>query len=224
MERYADFCSLSRGAEIFATRWTPLVLRNLLLGCRTFTEIHDGLPGMSRTLLTQRLRLLEHHGIVERRMRPDGRTADYVLTEAGQGLGPVVRALGAWGEQWLEMPREEYDAGTLLWSLAKNLRPDDLPTRRTVIRFEVSEPQQRYWLLAERPGVEVCKKPPGLDEDGVVRTTATWLVRWQTGSADLLVGLRDGAVSIDGPAGLTARLRAWSGRCTFGDVVPRLAA
>jgi DNA-binding HxlR family transcriptional regulator len=80
MQTYGDFCPLSRAAEVFATRWTPLIIRNMMFGCRTFTEIRDGLPGISRSVLTQRLRMLEHHGIIQRDDR-----LEYRLTEASAG-------------------------------------------------------------------------------------------------------------------------------------------
>jgi len=62
---YGQYCPIARGAEIFAERWTPLIIRNLHLGCETFGEILEGAPGLSRTLLTQRLEQLERLGIVE---------------------------------------------------------------------------------------------------------------------------------------------------------------
>ena len=64
MKSYGQYCPIARGAEIFATRWTPLIVRNLLLGCRTFGEIRAGLPGISKSLLSQRLEMLRHYGVV----------------------------------------------------------------------------------------------------------------------------------------------------------------
>ena len=67
MKSYGQYCPIARGAEIFANRWTPVIVRNLLLGCETFNEIRAGAPGISRTLLSQRLRELERSGVIERR-------------------------------------------------------------------------------------------------------------------------------------------------------------
>ena len=64
---YGQYCPVAKGAEVFAERWTPLIIRNLHLGCRSFGEIHQGIPRMSRTLLSQRLAALERDGIVQRR-------------------------------------------------------------------------------------------------------------------------------------------------------------
>ena len=59
MRTYGQYCPIARGAEIFAERWTPLIVRNLYLGCGSFGEILEGAPGLSRTLLSQRLKQLE---------------------------------------------------------------------------------------------------------------------------------------------------------------------
>ena len=91
MEGYGDFCPLARAAEIYATRWTPLIIRNLEMGCSTFTEIRDGLPGISRTVLSQRLKMLEQQQIVRRE------DSEYRLTEAGESLSAVTATLGRWG-------------------------------------------------------------------------------------------------------------------------------
>ncbi len=65
MRTYGQYCPIARGAEIFAERWTPLIVRNLSLGCGSFSKILEGAPGLSRTLLSQRLKQLERLGIVD---------------------------------------------------------------------------------------------------------------------------------------------------------------
>lgn len=94
---YGQYCPIARGAEIFAERWTPLIIRNLYLGCGNFTEIHEGAPGLSRTLLSQRLKQLERLGIVQSAPKSQGRGRLYELTSAGQDLFNVCASLGDWG-------------------------------------------------------------------------------------------------------------------------------
>jgi DNA-binding HxlR family transcriptional regulator len=103
---YGQYCPIARGAEIFAERWTPLIIHNLYLGCGTFSEILEGAPGLSRTLLAQRLKQLERLGIVESAPKPDGRGRHYQLTTAGHGLFKVCVSLGEWGAAWLEIAPE----------------------------------------------------------------------------------------------------------------------
>ena len=119
MDGYGQYCPIARGAEIFANRWTPIIVRNLLVGCRTFTEILDGAPGMPRSLLTERLRQLEHVGVVTRTPSPRRRGFLYELTDAGRELQAVCDALGAWGARWLELTPAHLDAGIVLWSMCQ---------------------------------------------------------------------------------------------------------
>jgi DNA-binding HxlR family transcriptional regulator len=210
-----DFCPMARAAEVFATRWTPVILRNLLAGCQTFTEIRDHAPGISRTVLTDRLRMLEHHGLVDRRPQPDG-TVEYTPTPAGEELRPVCDALGMWGERWLELTPADVDAAGVLRWLVKELAPDDLPGVRTVVRFELLGPRpRRYWLLVEPPRAEVCQRPPGPAEDLVVTTTSAWLAKWHTGRTSVGESMKAGVVSFDGPLELARQVAGWGGRGVF---------
>ncbi|HEV8496764.1 MAG TPA: helix-turn-helix domain-containing protein [Gemmatimonadaceae bacterium] len=97
MTLYGQFCPVAMGAEIFAERWTPLILRELLHGELGFNDIHRGVPRISKNLLAQRLESLRGSGLVEQFHGAGGRKHVYRLTEAGRALGPVVEALGRWG-------------------------------------------------------------------------------------------------------------------------------
>jgi DNA-binding HxlR family transcriptional regulator len=212
MDTYGQFCPIARGAEVFAMRWMPLIVRNLLLGCRTFGEIREGLPGISKTLLSQRLTLLEHHGLIERRPNPNGRGSLYELTQAGKELRAVTHALGVWGSRWLDLAPEHFDAPVVLWALCKQVPADDLPAARSVIRFNLRDgSHRRFWLLLERPRAEVCVKPPGFDEDVTVETTQQWLTRWYAGEISLGGAMREGRMQVHGPRPLVRKLASWGG-------------
>ena len=95
MPGYGQFCPIAQAAEVLTERWTPLVIRELALaGSRRFNDIQRGVPLMSSSLLTKRLRQLERAGIVERRPRPDGKGSDYHLPPAGEERGPVIAPNG----------------------------------------------------------------------------------------------------------------------------------
>ncbi len=94
MDSYGQWCPVAHASEILAERWTPLIVRELLAGSSHFNELERGLPGISRTLLAQRLRQLHRVGVVRRRTGPDGRALGYELTVAGLELQAVVDALG----------------------------------------------------------------------------------------------------------------------------------
>ncbi len=223
MSYYGDYCPLSRAAEIFATRWTPLIVRNLLFGCHTFTEIREGTPGISRTLLTQRLRMLEHHGIVERTPGPGG-TVHYELTESGRQLQVVCDALGEWGERWIELSPEHFDATKVLWVLRIRMEPETMPDERVVIRFDVAAPQREsFWLLIDNPHAEVCRRPVVGDRDDlVVRVdSAETLVRWHCGEIELGQAMHAGRIELDGPEWLQRLFASWGGQVTYRDLVGR---
>ena len=162
MRTYGQYCPIARGAEIFAERWTPLIIRNVHLGCDTFGEILAGAPGLSRTLLTQRLKQLERIGIVESAPKAQGRGHRYQLTSSGHDLFKVCETLGEWGARWLEIAPENLDPFVALWSMCNALRRDRLPDQRVVIRFDFTgfRSHERYWLLIEHRETEICKTYP----------------------------------------------------------------
>lgn len=209
MKSYRQYCPIARGAEVFATRWTPVIVRNLLLGCRTFTELLDGAPGISRSVLSDRLRQLENVGVVERRPHPSGRGWLYEPTQAGRDLQPVCDALGAWGATWVELGPQHHDPYYSLWAIARGLRSVRLPEQRLNARFEfpsMPAEKRRFWLLIQEPEPEVCVKHPGHEEDLVVTAHPGWLARWALGVSTLEEGIKAGAVTATGPRGLARTL------------------
>jgi DNA-binding HxlR family transcriptional regulator len=209
---YGQHCPLARGAEVFATRWTPIIVRNLLLGCRTFGELAAGAPGIPRAVLSERLRQLEERGLVERRPNPRGRGSLYEPTAACEDLRPVCDALGVWGATWVEIAPEHQDPYAALWGMCRGIRYLPLPERRVTIRFElrnVARNPRRLWLVVQRPEPEVCVKPPGFEEDLVVTTDPSWLVRWVLGQSSLGHGMNARLVDVDGPQHLIRTLGTW---------------
>jgi DNA-binding HxlR family transcriptional regulator len=215
------FCPISRASEIFATRWTPIIIRNLLLGCRTFGELQAGAPGIPRSLLTGRLQQLERLEIVARSPNPGRRGWIYELTDAGQELAPVCHALGAWGARWLEAAPHHLDAAVVLWAISKSMDRDRLPDERVVIRFDFLDqprPKHRYWLLVQRPEPEVCRKPPGFPDDLTVTTETEWLAKWHMGTMSLGQAMHARVITVDGPRRLVRDLSRWGGVTPFATI------
>ncbi|HYM50234.1 MAG TPA: helix-turn-helix domain-containing protein [Candidatus Limnocylindrales bacterium] len=221
MGEYGQYCPVAKGAEIFAERWTPLVIRNLYLDCHSFSEILAGVPHMSRTLLAQRLRTLEGAGIVESRSNPKGRGSLYFLTSAGQELSRVCIELGTWAARWLDLRPQDMDPYVVLWAWMKFIKPERLPNRRVVLRFDLKDrPKERFWLLLDRRECEVCIKPPGFEEDIVVRTDCETLTLVHVGRVSLAEAVRSGRWEMDGPRQLLRALPSWGGLSYFADVQP----
>jgi DNA-binding HxlR family transcriptional regulator len=221
MEGYGQYCPIARGAEIFATRWTPVILRNLLLGCRTFTEIHAGAPGIPRSVLSERLAMLERHGVIERAPSPRGRGSLYALTKMGSELGAVCDALGTWGARWLETAPEHLAPYIVLWALCTALSNRELPERRIVARFDIPDSEEKhFWLVVERPKPELCIKFPGYEEDLIVVTTAAWLTKWHTGRLTLGQAIHARVFEVTGTRELIRTLAGWGGLSRFAHISP----
>ena len=213
MRGYGQYCPIARGAEIFATRWTPIIVRNLLYGCRTYTELLDGAPGIPRSLLSQRLHQLERYGLVRKSPNPAGRGWRYQPTPACEDLRAVCAALGTWGSTWLETTEQHLDPYVALWTLSRGLASVRLPPGRVTLRFELSAAprgQSRFWLLVQRPESEVCVQTPGFAEDVVIRTDPAWLAEWVQGKVSLRQGIRSEQVVVDGAPGLVRSLNGWA--------------
>jgi DNA-binding HxlR family transcriptional regulator len=214
MRTYEQYCPIARAAEIFAERWTPLIVRNIHAGCRTYCEILEGAPGLSHTLLTQRLRHLTDVGIIAMRPKPNGRGVRYELTSAGHDLWPVLSALGAWGERWVELRDEHTNPRFLLWTWSTTyLARKNLPDRRVVVRFELFDrptQERRVWMVVSPAAAEVCTKRPGFHDDLVVETTAMVLVQWHTRQIEWAEAVRAKKIRVSGPRALAMALPTWN--------------
>ncbi len=167
MRSYAQYCPVAKTTEILGDRWTLLIVREMLGGASGFNELQRGLPGISRSVLTDRMRALERAKVIERRTGPKGRTLEYRLTPGGRDLEPVVQAIGEWGATWsITEPRpEELDPYLLIVWMARHVDRQQLPPDRTVVQFDFRDPKQRYWMVLEPAEVSVCLQHPGFDVD-----------------------------------------------------------
>ena len=219
MADYGQFCPVSRGAEIFAERWTPLILRELLNGSQHFSELLLGLPRISRNLLTQRLAALASSGVIERRPALRGRGFSYHLTAAGEELRPVVEALGAWGYRWggADLPTKQLDPVLLMWFIRRRVHVEAFRRARTVIRFDFRRPRRSFWLRIEPPAVDLCFTDEGFDPELVIDAdlaalTAVWL-----GRVRLTEAIAAGSIHLDGDEDARHLLARWFGLSPFAD-------
>jgi DNA-binding HxlR family transcriptional regulator len=215
MSGYNQFCPVAKAAEVFAKRWTPLVIREVMAGIHSFNDIHRGIPLISRAVLVARLRDLEKHGIVERRPRADGTGSGYWLTPAGEAFHPIIRELRVWGlEHGRNLKPDDLDPAVLLWGFRKRADRDALPDRRVVVRFEFSgvpASRTRYrimWLLLERSDIDVCVKDPGYDVDLVFRGNIADFVAVYCGHV-MWLDMAGKALRIGGEDSLAQQLPGW---------------
>ncbi|MGR3760983.1 winged helix-turn-helix transcriptional regulator [Roseobacteraceae bacterium NS-SX3] len=214
MKSYGQFCPIAKAAEIFCERWTALVIRNLGAGAERFSDIHRGVPHMSATLLTQRLRQLEAEGLVERRRSDTGKSWTYHLTDAGAEFLPLVGALGIWGQRWTrrELAEGELDLGLLIWGLEYSVDPTAFGPRRHVLRLDVSDqPEHKrfYWFVCEDGSLDLCVSDPGGGTDLYLEATLKNLIRVYRGDVALATAIEDGRLTVDGKPKLSRRLGRW---------------
>ena len=222
---YGQFCTVARGAEVLGELWTPLVVRELLCGSRRFNDIRRGVPRMSATLLTQRLRKLEELGVVERRPAKGG--FEYHLTAAGEELRPIVVGLGHWGARWIgsRLKPRQLDAGFLMWDIRRFARVDQFPKDRVVIHFRFPDArrgERDWWLVVENGTPDLCRDDPGHEITVEVESTVRALTGIWTGDSDPEREIAAGELKVLGAGSRGRQLWRWLGRSMFAPT--RIAA
>ena len=214
MSGYGQFCPVAQALELVGERWTLLIIRELLCDNYRFSELMNGVPLISRSLLSQRLKTLEVAGLLERHARGSGASFEYALTQAGRELAPVVFGLGTWGKRWVrrKLSSEELDPVLLMWDLRRRLDVERLPEARTVVLFwfrDLAAKRSRYWLRVERPELELCLTNPGFEVALTVETTLRTMVQVWMGERDAQEAVSSGAIELKGPPRLRREFPSW---------------
>ena len=193
MKTYGQFCPVAKAAEIFAERWTPLIIRKMLMGSKKFSELEIGMAHIPRSLLTQRLRKLEDAGVVVRKTEGSSKRAEYHLTEAGADL--------------------------LIWDMHCRVNLDVLPPERVVIQVTFhGAAKGDYWLVLERPEPSVCMRNPGLEVDLFINADTVAFHKVWMGMTSLAICIEDGLIDL---GGLTSHVNAfpdWFKLSIFSDI------
>jgi DNA-binding HxlR family transcriptional regulator len=203
---YAQYCPIAKAAEVLGDRWSLLIVRDMLSGSTRFNELARGLPGLSRALLSKRLRQLERAGLVERRAG-----GGYELTDAGEELRTIVFAFGEWGARWAfpDPTPEELDPNVLLWWVHGRIDRSRLPDRIVVVHFAFTDHRNRYWLVIEPGDVSVCLTDPGFDVDVTVTSDLETMFQVFLGRTALVDAMRDGLVDVTGTPALVRSFARW---------------
>jgi len=217
---YHQFCPVAKAMELLDERWTMLVIRELLLGSRHFNDIRRGVPKMSPSLLSKRLRDLTRAGIVER--RGEGREVVYGLTAAGLELAPVVDKLGAWGMRWIgKVGEEDLDPKLLMWDLHRHVDPALVPPGRTVVSFRFNDVPAKirdWWLVMTAEEVDVCDFDPGYDVAVSVTGSLRRMVEIWRGDLGWPAAIRSGIIQLDGPERFRRAVPKWFPASQFAQV------
>jgi DNA-binding HxlR family transcriptional regulator len=226
MERrsgYGQYCPLAMSAEILCNRWTVLIIRELLEGSTGFNEIRRGVPLISRTLLSTRIKELERAGLITRSTLPYGNKANYQLTAAGEALGPAIFSLADWGQRWIDVEPsvEMVDTDFLMWDIRRNVRFLDFFPEQFVVQFhfwDAPKKKDRHWLVFQNAEVDLCYRDPGFEIDVVIEAGMKTMVKVWMGWMDFNTALSSGELRLLGPKKFTQSARKWLGLSSFSHI------
>lgn len=214
MKSYGQFCPVAKAAELFCERWTPLILRDLAAGSTRFSELKRGVPLMSPSLLSKRLKQLEAEGVITCRRQGQGKNKTYHLTEAGKEFVPLVEGLGAWGQRWSrrELQDQEIDLGLLLWSLERSVDAGAFGQPRTVVRIHFTDQpagKDIWWMLNQDGVCELCIDDPGFETDLYLACSLPDMIYIVRGDLKLDQALASDRLEVTGPSALRRKLGKW---------------
>ncbi len=212
MKSFGQFCPLAQASQLLCERWTLLVVRELIAGSTRFSELQKGVPLMSPTLLSARLKQLDEAGVISK--SGAGSTTAYQLTQAGRELTPVVQLLGAWGHRWVQtsLVVEDLDASLLMWDMRRSVNQDAFPLHRVVVQFEYADASKGatdWWLVSEDGDVDLCLKDPGGEVDIVIRSPLATMTAVWTCQTTLKDAVRLGDIKVFGDTKLVNKLQDW---------------
>jgi DNA-binding HxlR family transcriptional regulator len=182
---YGQFCAAASALDVVGERWTLLIVRDLLMGPKRYTDLREGLPGIATDLLAARLRTLEGAGLVARRTLPPPAPATvYELTERGRLLGPVLAGLARVGFGFLGDPPDDADVPPerLVLALRASFHPDAVPGLDATYQLFLSS---EAFVLTVRDGELGVTRGTTGDADLTIETDAVTLVRFLHGEAEL---------------------------------------
>lgn len=202
---YSDACGVARALDVVGERWALMVVRELLLGPKRFTDIRSGLPTVSPDVLAQRLRELEGAGVLERRtLPPPAASQVYELTPKGLALEPVVIALGRWGGANAPPPPEgqvmSFDSHIL--SLRTLFDPALAGDLDATVELRLGEQSFRAVTAGGRFDIE---RGEAAAPDATISTAPGTLIAIAHGHRELADAVRAGDVEVEGDAGVAER-------------------
>ncbi|HEV7880997.1 helix-turn-helix domain-containing protein [Bradyrhizobium sp.] len=216
-------------AEIICSRWTALILREMLCGTTRFNDLQRGVPLMSPTLLSKRLKELTEAGVIAVTRNGQHGVAEYKLTEAGEDLRSVIMSLGTWGQRWVEssLSLKNLDPSLLMWDMRRNLVASLLPDRRCTVKFsypELSAGRKSWWIVSDGGEIDLCNVDPGYDVDLYVSgslhaMTAVWM-----GASTLKAEIDAGTITLTGDKAVARSMQAWLGLSMFAGEKRRVAS
>jgi DNA-binding HxlR family transcriptional regulator len=225
---YGQFCPVAMAAEILCSRWTVLVLRELLCGTTRFNDLRRGVPLMSPTLLSKRLKELIDAGVVKTTTTGRQGIVEYRLTEAGEDLRGIVMSLGIWGQRWIEssLSLKNLDPSLLMWDMRRNLAAASFPSRKCTVKFtypELRAERGSWWIVVEEGTVDLCSVDPGFEVDLYVRARLRNMIAVWMGHSRLKDETEAGHIELTGDKVLARSMQTWLGLSGFANERSRVS-
>ncbi len=222
MDSYGQFCPVAKASQLFCQRWTPLIIRDLCSGALRFSELQRGVPTMSPSLLSRRLKELEAEGVIER-VPGASKSKLYQLTTAGLELAPIVESLGVWGQRWTRrtLEKDEENLTLFLWAFERSIQPQAFRRKRTVVEVEFRDQpvaKRRWWFLNEDEAAHLCIEAPGHEVDLYVSSTLRTMIRVWRGDESLSEVVAAGAIEVHGTVALMRSFNRWFGLSSLAHV------
>ena len=223
MKGYGQFCPVAKATEVLGEKWTPLIVRELICDNQSFNDLRKGVPLMSPSLLSARLKTLERAGVIERQKTDNG--VSYSLTEAGNELAPVIEQLGVWGQRWArsDMTKKDLDPSLLMWDAHRRIDTSYFPDKRSVLRFEfVDYPSKSrlWWLIIAEGEVDICMKDPGHEVTLYVQSTLKTMTQIWMGDLSIVKARREKLLQLNGDVTIKKTMASWIGCSLLAGIKP----
>jgi DNA-binding HxlR family transcriptional regulator len=224
---YGQFCPISKAMEILGEKWTLLIVRELLMGARRYSELQRGLSQISPTMLSKRLDSLEQYGLVLKKKIISQKGYEYFPTKSCSELLPIIKSLGDWGMRWAQsnLTEKDYDVELLMLYLQRSVNPENLVGDETVIRFKFTDIKDfpDWWMVVQDGKVDLCVNDPGKEVDIYFTTTVKTMVDVWMGWSSYRRAIANDELKIVGPRALINNVSAWMESSIFADVAPASA-
>ena len=223
MKGFGQFCPVAKATEVLGEKWTPLIIRELISDDQSFNDLRKGVPLMSPSLLSSRLKSLERCGVIERNKTDKG--VIYSLTDAGEELRPVIEQLGVWGQRWArsDMSKKDLDPSLLMWDAHRRIDTSYFPEDRSVLRFEfVDYPSKLrlWWLVIADGEVDICLKDPGYEVTLYLQSTLKTMTQIWVGDLSVSKATRDKLLHLKGDATVKNSIASWIGCSLLAGIDP----
>lgn len=209
MKAYGQFCPLAQATQILCERWTLIIIREFIAGSTRFSDLRKGVPLISPTLLSTRLKQLVSAGVLQSVGK-----GKYSLTQAGRELKPMIEILGSWGHRWARsrLTDEDLDAGLLMWDMRRTIDPSVFPKDRIVVEFQyfdAPEGSRLWWLISENGEVDLCNEDKGLEINIVIKCSLKVMTSVWTCQSKFNEELKKKNIEAMGHPKLTSQLQNW---------------